>query len=37
MPTQTEFPIVFEKLKSILSPYAKKIYRYSRQVRYLFS
>jgi hypothetical protein len=24
MPTQTEFPIVFEKLKSILTPYAKK-------------
>ncbi len=25
MPTQTEFPIVFEALKSILKPYAKKI------------
>lgn len=25
MPTQNEFPIVFEALKSILKPYAKKI------------
>lgn len=25
MPTQTEFPIVFETLKSILKPYAKKL------------
>jgi hypothetical protein len=25
MPSQTEFPIVFETLKSILKPYAKKL------------
>lgn len=25
MPTQTEFPLVFESLKSILKPYAKKL------------
>ena len=25
MPSQTEFPIVFENLKSILKPYAKKL------------
>jgi hypothetical protein len=25
MPAQTEFPIVFENLKSILKPYAKKL------------
>lgn len=25
MPTQTDFPIVFENLKSILTPYAKKL------------
>ncbi len=25
MPTQTEFPVVFETLKSILKPYAKKL------------
>jgi hypothetical protein len=25
MPTQTEFPVVFEKLKSILKPYAEKL------------
>ena len=25
MPVQTEFPIVFESLKSILKPYAKKL------------
>lgn len=25
MPTQTEFPLVFENLKSILKPYAKKM------------
>jgi hypothetical protein len=25
MPAQTEFPIVFENLKSILQPYAKKL------------
>ncbi len=25
MPTQTEFPVVFESLRSILKPYAKKL------------
>ena len=25
MPSQTDFPIVFENLKSILKPYAKKL------------